>query len=181
MRRRLFTLTFAVSLLLCLAAVGLWVRSYWVEDDVRYVFGPTVPTRLAGNLVRKSVLLSSSSGQCAIRYTSHLSVVLGFEPCIEDGNWFYTRSSISSAPARTSSRWLGFGWTSLSQRNAWEFEIPDYAIVGFCGVVGAISFVGAWRRKVHKPLCPSCHYNLTGNASGACPECGTVVTGKAGT
>jgi hypothetical protein len=25
-------------------------------------------------------------------------------------------------------------------------------------------------------LCPTCGYNLTGNTSGTCPECGTVVT-----
>ncbi len=28
-------------------------------------------------------------------------------------------------------------------------------------------------------LCPRCSYNLTGNTSGVCPECGTAVAGKA--
>lgn len=26
-----------------------------------------------------------------------------------------------------------------------------------------------------EPLCPECDYNLTGNVSGRCPECGTIV------
>lgn len=44
----------------------------------------------------------------------------------------------------------------------------------------AIIFGGlAWRRwsKVVQPAnqCSSCGYNLTGNVSGACPECGTVI------
>ena len=26
-----------------------------------------------------------------------------------------------------------------------------------------------------EPLCPTCQYNLTGNVSGICPECGTEV------
>jgi hypothetical protein len=30
-------------------------------------------------------------------------------------------------------------------------------------------------------VCVACGYNLTGNASGVCPECGTAVTGKVGT
>jgi hypothetical protein len=25
------------------------------------------------------------------------------------------------------------------------------------------------------PACPACHYNLTGNSSGTCPECGHAV------
>jgi hypothetical protein len=29
------------------------------------------------------------------------------------------------------------------------------------------------------PACPACHYNLTGNTSGICPECGAAVTGNA--
>ena len=32
--RRLFTILSAVSLVLCLALVGLWVRSYWRLDSV---------------------------------------------------------------------------------------------------------------------------------------------------
>jgi hypothetical protein len=35
-----------------------------------------------------------------------------------------------------------------------------------------------WRassRRRTEPLCPVCDYNLTGNVSGICPECGTPV------
>jgi len=31
------------------------------------------------------------------------------------------------------------------------------------------------RRLVRQGLCPSCLYNLTGNTSGRCPECGTTI------
>ena len=31
------------------------------------------------------------------------------------------------------------------------------------------------RRLVRKGLCPSCLYNLTGNTSGLCPECGAII------
>ncbi len=33
----------------------------------------------------------------------------------------------------------------------------------------------AWRQRITPGLCPVCDYDLTGNASGACPECGERV------
>ncbi len=30
-------------------------------------------------------------------------------------------------------------------------------------------------RQSDHPLCPSCHYDLTGNLSGRCPECGNLT------
>src|SRR5262249_52408076 len=37
------------------------------------------------------------------------------------------------------------------------------------------------RRKMkHQNRCSMCHYNLTGNTSGVCPECGTAIMQKAG-
>ena len=42
-----------------------------------------------------------------------------------------------------------------------------YPIIGFCR--------GHFRRETGAPLCPSCGYNLTGNVSGRCPECGEMI------
>ena len=36
MTRRLLNFLTALSLLLCVAVVALWVRSYWVSDEVRW-------------------------------------------------------------------------------------------------------------------------------------------------
>jgi len=35
------------------------------------------------------------------------------------------------------------------------------------------------RSRVRVGLCHSCGYNLTGNISGVCPECGVVIAAKA--
>ena len=43
MRRRLFTLVSALSLLLCVAAAALWVRSYSRADLVSFAGGPPPP------------------------------------------------------------------------------------------------------------------------------------------
>src|SRR5690349_18065632 len=39
MRRRLFNLAAAVSMVLCVATAALWVRSYWIEDVSVYFDG----------------------------------------------------------------------------------------------------------------------------------------------
>jgi len=42
-------------------------------------------------------------------------------------------------------------------------------------VTVTLSVLG-WRRSRHRPgHCRNCSYNLTGNVSGLCPECGTRV------
>ena len=32
-----------------------------------------------------------------------------------------------------------------------------------------------WRRSTDPGFCPACQYDLTGNTSGVCPECGAVI------
>lgn len=42
--------------------------------------------------------------------------------------------------------------------------------------VGGVTVIIAWRPLARsKGLCPICRYNLSGNVSGVCPECGTPV------
>ena len=41
MKRRLFNLAAAVSLVLCLANVALWIQSYWVLDQMHFVTAPS--------------------------------------------------------------------------------------------------------------------------------------------
>ena len=68
----------------------------------------------------------------------------------------------------------------------WYLELPLYlpflvfatSLAALC-VYPRLPFTRRrWRRK--HGLCVSCGYNLTGNVSGACPECGTEVSRAAG-
>lgn len=55
-------------------------------------------------------------------------------------------------------------------------------VVRYSSLLGAfaallfISLLAARRRRARPGMCTSCGYNLTGNASGVCPECGTAIT-----
>jgi hypothetical protein len=62
-------------------------------------------------------------------------------------------------------------------RGLLAFVLPDVVRAGFCAVV-AIAMIPLWRRanrnlRRARGRCELCDYNLTGNVSGVCPECGT--------
>ena len=38
-------------------------------------------------------------------------------------------------------------------------------------------YVNRYNQRIPDYYCPTCGYNLTGNVSGVCPECGTEVPG----
>lgn len=68
-----------------------------------------------------------------------------------------------------------------SSRNAWQPPIeliPPYAVAGF---LIALIWRMIWRwfeigsDTVRPNLCWECDYDLTGNLSGRCPECGASI------
>jgi hypothetical protein len=56
----------------------------------------------------------------------------------------------------------------------WWLVIPFWVPVLVSSVATVILFRGV-RRKQRKGSCRSCGYDLTGNMSGVCPECGTPI------
>ena len=77
-----------------------------------------------------------------------------------------------------------FTWSPLMSISSYGFH--DYLIIPLWipFTIIAIPTAFLWRRdRPYKPgHCEKCGYNLTGNVSGTCPECGTPVEreGKAG-
>lgn len=57
----------------------------------------------------------------------------------------------------------------------WGFFVPSYMLVIVAGLILAWHVV-LWRRRVTSELCCPCGYNLRGNVSGTCPECGRKLT-----
>ncbi|MHC4610757.1 MAG: hypothetical protein ACYS7M_10475, partial [Planctomycetota bacterium] len=54
-------------------------------------------------------------------------------------------------------------------------DMPTCGLIAVPGVLAAMMLL-AGRRRVAKPgHCRSCGYNLQGNTSGICPECGQEI------
>ena len=62
-----------------------------------------------------------------------------------------------------------FHWIS-----AWIIVVLG-ALPGSAYLCKKFLYAMAGRRRIRYCHCPSCNYNLTGNTTGICPECGTAV------
>jgi hypothetical protein len=158
--RRLFTAVSVLSLVACLALAALCVRSYWIGDTF---------TALSPNAIYS---VDVEQGR----------IVLACE--IDRGAHQWPR-----APRRA------FHASDRPPRRRWAVQFLYHNRRGASGNAGrllvfpiwllavATAMVPAcwlsallWRRSRRKAGgCPRCGYNLTGNTSGVCPECGTPV------
>jgi hypothetical protein len=192
MKRRLFTILSALSLMLYLATVGLWVRSHWVADHatlghyVRQVQG-----------YRETILrITSSNGVVMVAWERlHATGLRPGTGLIESwernhpNRWVWERKvfqgHVRQLPPPTPS-WLsrcGF-WIhgSASQtpgRSEWSdcsTAVPFWLLAGTCLVLPALYGSRLWRqhRRYRFGLCPSCGYDLRASRE-RCPECGTPI------
>jgi hypothetical protein len=157
MRRRLFAAASAISLLLCLASVGLWVRSYWLYDEIA---------------ISHRSSLWQSNGRIGVDIWLLSTKIAAYESGATNEDWFHGLIQYKSQ------RLLGFCWfRGPLQPLQSAASAPDWFVVILTAILPA-----AWiakrlskaRQRGHR-LCLICSYNLTGNSTGVCPECGTPV------
>ena len=63
-------------------------------------------------------------------------------------------------------------------RFAWRITFPLSALIVLFAAYPIVTFIRGPMRRWHRRregLCQTCGYNLTGNVSGVCPECGTRI------
>ncbi len=184
MRRRLFTLVAALSLVLCVGTAALWARSYDYGD------------RLHGRLWRKqSFLIASKQGQI---------LIVGFRWHRADNLWTWeVRTHAANDPMsfpiidpRQCVNRLGFG---IIRRPTYFVTYPaqqtpqgEATLNGSCIVVpfwlplllaaaAPIGFLAARVRRSRRSRlghCSTCGYDLRASPY-RCPECGRF-TGGAG-
>ena len=171
MRRRLLNVLAALSLLACVAAAGLWARSYRKTDTVSVAAG------------RQIIVCELSRGTCALAWHTELAPGLAAsEPssarAVEHG-WGWDTQPGRSADMGPR-RWLGFLWyyrrTPQPRRSSAErtLHFPIAALVIATLILPAAVAAAHWRRhrRPRPGRCRGCGYDLRATPD-RCPECGT--------
>ncbi|HEX8915943.1 MAG TPA: hypothetical protein VF796_26585 [Humisphaera sp.] len=183
MLRRLFTLLAVGSLLLCLAVVALWVRSYWLTARIRQ--GAVAPgggwqeTRFISD--RGRIGWWRVSGDAPLRSSGRLR----FEEAAPLGpdrwTWGFRRTTTPAVD-----RWEVFGVVverfhterDSFQRDVWapHAMIVSALLVAPACWAGRVARDRRATRRSRAGLCPACGYDLRAT-TGHCPECGAVTKG----
>ena len=195
MRRRLLNLLTALSLLLCVAFVTLWVRHWkpampadepagWraqlhvLPRTVRPPSDPAqrgdVVTIVIGDLTGPGSLTEfvtrvGADGTASLPYVGRLNVGGLDSPQIESAVVTIFRQA----------NLIGMATVNVSVA-AGGLRVPYLLLVCASAVLPfawALRYVATRRRrsKLAAGLCPTCGYNLTANTSGVCPECGQAA------
>jgi hypothetical protein len=165
-RRRLLSVAFVLSLLLFAATVALWVFSYqsanWIErrSDKGALQTEWLVKSWDGYVTlghRCSPLDSRarSPGWDYVAMPSKETLGWPFQ-FPNDGHWFAGFGRLHESPTKTESITM--------------IAIPDWV---FCMSALAVFILALYRLRRRRGHCLTCGYNLTGNISGVCPECGT--------
>jgi hypothetical protein len=183
-RRYLFNVAIAVSLLLCVGTAVLWVRSYWRCDGVGYARVFVVGVGITRNM------LSSQEGTVALHRVVRRERDSS-SPMWGDLGWTIrndpVRKGAAIAEAKQFGRVLfGFGFvhrvasgpaTNVSLESTsllaphWSFVLVFAAFPTFV-LATAIRRRRRRRRRRRADVCATCGYDLRATPD-RCPECGT--------
>ena len=161
MRRKLFTFTAALSLLLCVGACVVWVRSYSIVD---------IYQKHRAGRYRQIV---SSRGL--------LLLEVGPTRLADGSSWTSRRGAyISLGPvAKVDWRFREFmslsGTTKGVPQRFWQLIAPHWSFALLFGMLPAVWAV-VWlrrRRRFGAGRCSACGYDLRATPE-RCPECGTA-------
>lgn len=181
MRSALFKTASFLSMILLAIAVALWARGYFASDSLymkyhRHPYIHTVKTR-HGLVARYRVARTTiTNGRGCIGVTTEEYLESGRPiPRISFERGLSVASDLRLLRPRFS--WLGLEHATDSSFGTESIRVPTWMLV----VV--FSLLPLWResrryakrRRSRANLCIECGYNLTGNTSGTCPECGTKV------
>jgi hypothetical protein len=177
MRRRLFNICAAVSLVVCILACVIGVVSQWVAMDL---FVPSETTRQGFNL-------RSDDTQLTFTVYTWLDSVPPHASRFNYDSWeAWEEQRWPLLPGRGSIpgewEWIGFEfhyWPShdIGRATMTWVSVPYYAMVGAFAFLPLLA-TASWRQRSQRRVlghCLTCGYDLTANVSGTCPECGTRI------
>jgi hypothetical protein len=174
-RRWGFNIASLASLLFAIATIVFWIRSHWRDDQFYW-------TRVSNHGTSGSTVnyaLVSDEGIVGVAYVRVSTA--SSDPA---GLHWDSLEAGGLTPKTTLER-LGFmhDHERVIGPGGMSFTESVYAVPAWLVVIAFLIPPIAWlRRFLKRPkssnACRKCGYNLTGNASGVCPECGTPVPSK---
>jgi hypothetical protein len=175
-----------LSLLLCLAIIVLWVRSYTVVDDLALARGRSYEICSDSGVLHVGV--TSTFVGTVISETSRSITIYGprREHCrltLSHHNWWCPSTAAKLGGMTTFGVRTGpTGIIIDTDRGTWieafrALLFPHWCAAVVFGILPSMWLVRWRRRRRYRAAgeCRQCGYNLTGNLSGFCPECGTAI------
>jgi hypothetical protein len=185
--RRLLTLAAVASLVLCVATVALWVRSYCRADVIGY---QSHGERRLGVVRIRVSWIHSNVGELAF-VAETIAMASGSAPT--DSRWEYVtraagREGTLAASTRdfvgVSSDWFGgFGFARASGRADPPVRglcLPHWFVALIFAVLPVVRLRSSLRSRTLRrdARCPACGYDLRATPE-RCPECGAVPAAPA--
>lgn len=184
MTRRLLNLLTVLSLLLCAAAVALWVRGYWPGAEVEVTLAGVrweVAARTAWLSVSNDPQVTAEKKQWhaahrrmtgkAYRLGALANASVQLRPYGPADREQVTALVKDAKQARAA---LQAYERTPQSRTPRRYSVP-WAAVAAVSLVLPATWSVRHARQMRRPdpnSCLHCGYDLTGNVSGVCPECG---------
>jgi hypothetical protein len=146
-----------------LGVLALAVVVVWVATSVHLV-----TLRRPGPIVYGKVEAEVAEGGICIRRWQE-------QPTLSVRRW-----SFDSEWLGLGIRYVGIGGCLDVEFGYFEARAPLWLIVLLFAGYPAVKAVRYWQWRRRRPVvwCKRCRYDLTGNVSGVCPECGTAIAGE---
>jgi hypothetical protein len=166
--RRLVTVASVISLLLCLATTVLWVRSHYRWEWAQYNWHERKFSAESNVGYVDFTVLAPDDRRSGIRSYS-------YDPDVAVGSYMLRPRYGISYEDETSGDTFD-GWTTNS-----HLRVSYWLLAAVFTMTPAAWLIAFFRRRhrSNRGLCPICGYDLTGNTSGKCPECGQPIPQKA--
>ena len=182
--RGCLTLCLAASLVLCLAACGMWVRSHRIADEADF----SQLSVDAQGVTNRGWFVLSGHGRLVVRRTHYTSndpsVVRMYArwrnaPQGPPSHWSVTHSRADRRPPYGRGRPAFLGFSFREWGIGWRLGVPYWAPAAAFAVAPARWLLRRLRRRrwARPGLCASCGYDLRASP-GRCPECGAPAAGS---
>ena len=169
MTRRLLNLLTALSLLLCVAVLTLWARSYWHGHRIGYAWTS------AGAGSHRDVALACISGQFSLTRSRWIAPGAS----VETGWYLNERHPRPGYDMEGIFGGVQHRTVTAPDRQLSEVRVPMWTAALVLAVLPAMTVrrLRRDRRRASAGLCPRCGYDLRATP-GRCPECGEEAAGR---